>query len=81
MRFGFPLSDLRFSSNRDLSLHMATLAYAALILLFTLGNLLLGFGAAVYLGHGPKWKLADLISRARAWLPAKPAQKSPQSPH
>jgi hypothetical protein len=60
---------------------MATLVYIALILLVTLGNLLMGFAAAVYFGHGPKWKIAELISRGRAWFQSRRAQKSPQSPH
>ena len=76
--FRFPTSAFLKSG---LSLHMATLAYAALILLVTLGNLLLGFATAVHFGHGPKWKMAEVVSRGRAWLQAKRAQKSPQPPH
>ncbi len=60
---------------------MATLALLMLILLVTLGNLLLGFGTAVYLGHGPKGLTAALASLGKGRLFARRAQKSPQSPH
>jgi hypothetical protein len=59
---------------------MATLALLTLVLLVTLGNLLLGFGTAIYFGHGPKGlpeKLREIIKGRLA----RPAQKSPQSPH
>ena len=60
-----------------------TMGFMVLILLVTLGNLLLGFGAAVYFGHGPKWVLeylaADRLKMGLGLL--KRSQKSPQSPH
>ncbi len=60
---------------------MVTVALLTLVLLATLGNLLLGFGTAVYFGHGPKG-LSATIARYRKWeLFTKRAQKSPQSPH
>lgn len=60
---------------------MATFAFFTLILLVTLGNLLLGFGTAVYLGHGPKGLKAKILNAGLARVSAKPPQKSPQSPH
>ena len=60
---------------------MATLALLTLVLLVTLVNLLLGFGTAVYFGHGPKWLMAAILSYGKTRLFAKRAQKSPQSPH
>ncbi len=59
---------------------MATLALLTLVLLVTLGNLLLGFGTAIYFGHGPKGLLEKLRGIIKGRL-ARPAQKSPQSPH
>lgn len=64
-----------------LSLCMATIAILTLVLLVTLGNMLLGFGTAVYFGHGPKWVMAAIANSGKARLFAKRAQKSPQSPH
>ena len=60
-----------------------TLGFMFLILLVTLGNLLLGFGAALYFGHGPKWLLEYLAAdRLKIGLGmARRSQKSPQSPH
>ncbi|MBC7851979.1 MAG: hypothetical protein IAF94_00940 [Pirellulaceae bacterium] len=60
---------------------MATFALLTLILLATSGNLLLGFGTAVYFGHGPKQLMATIASYGKGGLFAKRAQKSPQSPH
>ena len=60
---------------------MAMLALLTLVLLVTLGNLLLGFGTAVYFGHGPKWLMAAILNYGKARLFARRAQKSPQSPH
>ena len=65
----------------DLSLHMATFAFLTLILLVTLGNMLLGFGTAVYFGHGPKGLSTAISGVFKRGHAAKPAQKSPQSPH
>ena len=59
----------------------ATFALLTLVLLVTLGNLLLGFGTAVYFGHGPKWFMAAVLNFGKERLFAKRAQKSPQSPH
>ena len=60
---------------------MTTFALLTLILLVTLGNLLLGFGTAVYFGHGPNWLTAAVLNIGKSRLFAKRAQKSPQSPH
>ena len=60
---------------------MATLALFILVLLVTLGNMLLGFGTALYFGHGPKWLTAAIMNSSKSRLFAKRAQKSPQSPH
>ena len=59
-----------------------TLGFMILILLVTLGNLLLGFGAALYFGQGPKWVIeyltADRLKMGLGLL--KRSQKSPQPP-
>ncbi len=57
------------------------MATFALLLFVTLGNLLLGFGTAVYFGHGPKWFSAEFLNIVKSKLSFKRAQKSPQSPH
>lgn len=64
-----------------LSLRMATFAFLTLILLVTLGNLLLGFGTALYFGHGPKGVPETIRGFFKRGQAATPAQKSPQSPH
>jgi hypothetical protein len=65
----------------DLSFSMTTFALLSLVLLSTVGNLLMGFGTALYFGHGPKWLTAAIVNSSKSRLFAKRAQKSPQSPH